>query len=77
MEHALDVCGLEPPQPMVEILSKLPELADGDVLVVRHFREPVPLYAHLEEAGYEHSIEKLAEGEYRLRIWRRHDGRGA
>lgn len=66
--HALDVCGLEPPEPMVLILSKLPELGLRDRLVVTHFREPVPLYAHLEEAGFDHSIEKLAEGRYRLTI---------
>ncbi|MBI4348656.1 MAG: DUF2249 domain-containing protein [Elusimicrobia bacterium] len=70
MEHALDVCGLEPPQPMIEILSKLSELGPDDVLVVEHFREPVPLYAHLEDAGFAHSIEKLGEARYRLRIWR-------
>lgn len=70
MEVHLDVSALEPPQPMVEILGKLPELGDEDVLVVRHHREPVPLYAHLEEAGFSHSIEKLGEGDYRLRVWR-------
>ncbi|MDE2291127.1 MAG: DUF2249 domain-containing protein [Elusimicrobia bacterium] len=67
----LDVCGLEPPEPMVRILSELPELAEGEVLEVVHFREPVPLYAHLEEAGFTHSIEKLDDGHYRLRIWRK------
>lgn len=70
MEHFLDVSGLEPPQPMVEILGRLARLAEGDALVVKHFREPVPLYAYLAEGGFEHSIERLAPGEYRLRIWR-------
>ena len=74
MDVHLDVREMEPPQPMVEILSRLPELSPEDVLVVKHFREPVPLYAHLEDAGYSHSIEKLGEGEYRLRIWRGHVG---
>ncbi|MBI4425458.1 MAG: DUF2249 domain-containing protein [Elusimicrobia bacterium] len=71
MEHALDVCGLEPPEPLVAILSRLNALAPEDVLVVRHFREPIPLYPYLEEGGYEHATQKLAEGEYRVRIWRR------
>lgn len=70
-EILLDVRGLEPPQPMVEILSKVPELGPGDVLVVEHFREPVPLYPHLEAAGCAHSIEKLGEGRFLLRVWRR------
>lgn len=71
MVRALDVRGLEPPQPMVEILAALAELPAGDELEVTHHREPVPLYAHLEEGGFEHSIEKLGEGHYRLRIRRR------
>lgn len=69
--HALDVRGLEPPEPMVMILSKLPELGPEDVLEVTHFREPVPLYSHLEEAGFSHEIMKLEEGLYRLRIRRK------
>jgi len=56
---------------MVEILSKLPQLGQDDVLEVTHFREPFPLYAHLEEAGFEHSIEKLGEAHYRLLIWKK------
>lgn len=72
MEHHLDVCGLEPPQPMVEILAKLAEIPDGDVLVVTHFREPVPLYAYLDEGGYRHSIERVGEASYRLKVWRPH-----
>jgi TusA-related sulfurtransferase len=71
MIKTLDVRGLEPPQPMVEILSALADLPPGDVLEVTHHREPVPLYAHLDEGGFEHSIEKLEEGRYRLRVWRR------
>ena len=66
--YTLDVHELQPPEPMVRILSKLPELGPGDSLVVLHHREPVPLYAHLEAAGFSHSIEKLADGQYRLTI---------
>jgi TusA-related sulfurtransferase len=71
--HVLDVSGLEPPQPMVAILEKIQELGPGDVLEVSHHREPVPLYALLEEAGFTHEIEKLGENSYRLKI-RRKDG---
>lgn len=69
--HALDVGDLEPPQPMVVILAKIQELGPKDVLEVTHRREPFPLYAHLEEAGFAHEIEKLGENRYRLRIWRK------
>ena len=69
--HVLDVRGLEAPEPMVRILSTLPEMGPSDMLEVTHFREPFPLYAHLEEAGFEHSIEKLAENLYKLKIRRK------
>lgn len=69
--HVLDVSSLEPPEPMVRILEKLSELGPKDVLEVSHHREPVPLYEHLERAGFAHSIEKLGEGRYRLRVWRK------
>lgn len=69
----LDVSGLEPPQPMAAILEKIQELGPGDVLEVSHHREPVPLYALLDEAGFTHEISKLGEGRYLLKI-RRRDG---
>ncbi len=69
--YILDVHGLEPPEPMVQILSKLSELGPKDALEVEHFREPVPLYAHLEAAGFEHEIQTLAEGRYKLRIYKK------
>lgn len=66
----LDVRGLEPPEPMVRVLSLLPELGPEDTLEVTHFREPVPLYAHLEEAGFGHACEKKGEGLYLITIKR-------
>jgi hypothetical protein len=68
---SLDVNGLEPPEPMVRILAAATALGPEDRLVVEHFREPVPLYAHLEAAGFLHDIVKLDEGRYRLTIRRR------
>lgn len=69
--HALDVSRLDPPEPMVAILAKIQELGPKDILEVTHHREPFPLYAHLEEAGFAHEIEKLGENRYRLKIWRK------
>jgi uncharacterized protein (DUF2249 family) len=66
----LDVHGLEPPEPMVRILEAVTTLGPEDRLVVEHFREPVPLYAHLEAAGFAHEIVKLGESRYRLTIRR-------
>ncbi|MDE1976690.1 MAG: DUF2249 domain-containing protein [Elusimicrobia bacterium] len=67
----LDVSSLEPPEPMVRILEKIRDLQGGDVLEVRHHREPVPLYAELEAAGFSHEIERLGENQFRLRIRRK------
>ncbi len=67
----LDVSALEPPEPMVRILEAVPALGPSDVLEVTHHREPVPLYARLEEAGFSHEIERLGENSYRLRIRRK------
>lgn len=64
----LDVTGLEPPEPMIRILESVTALGPKDSLVVEHFREPVPLYAHLEAAGFAHRIEKLGESRWRLTI---------
>ena len=69
--YTLDVSDLEPPEPMVRILAKVQELGPKDVLEVTHHREPFPLYVHLEEAGFNHEIEKLGENRYRLKIWRK------
>ncbi|MHB2026141.1 MAG: DUF2249 domain-containing protein [Elusimicrobiota bacterium] len=67
----IDLNGLEPPEPMIQILSALNDLGADDILEAVHFREPVPLYAHLEEAGFEHKIEQLGEARYRLSIWKK------
>jgi len=67
----LDVRGLQPPEPLLRILSKLPEIGPGDTLEVTHFREPFPLYPKLEQAGFAYEIEKRGEELYRLSIRRR------
>ena len=48
----LDVCGLEPPEPMVRVLEALDGLGAGDSLLVRIDRQPLPLYRVLERNGY-------------------------
>lgn len=52
----IDVRGLEPPGPMVEILR----LIDGDpgasVIIAHLDREPIFLYPELEDRGWAHEI---------------------
>jgi uncharacterized protein (DUF2249 family) len=48
----IDNRGLEPPEPLVRILSALAELPEGDELVALMDREPVLLYPELERRGF-------------------------
>jgi uncharacterized protein (DUF2249 family) len=64
----LDVSGLEPPEPMMKILSVLPTLPEGATLRVHHHREPKMLYPHLSERGFEWTTTQLADGSYRIII---------
>lgn len=65
---ALDVRGLEPPQPMIAILQKLVDLGPGAQLEVRHHREPVMLYDKLKLRGYGATCTPQPEGDFLVRI---------
>ena len=69
-EH-IDVRGLEPPQPLVNILRLVHEHLAGDVaVVVHHDRDPRLLYAELAELGWQAVRIDGAAGEFRLRLTR-------
>jgi uncharacterized protein (DUF2249 family) len=65
---ALDVRGLEPPEPMVQILERLDTLRPGQRLVVLHERRPMLLYPQLDERGFLHDTEELEPGLVRIVI---------
>jgi uncharacterized protein (DUF2249 family) len=67
---ALDLRGLQPPEPMVRILEAL-ERAPGAPLRAILPHEPVPLYALLAERGFACSGTQRADGGYELLIERR------
>jgi uncharacterized protein (DUF2249 family) len=71
----IDVRGLEPPEPMVQVLEAIERLEAGDTLVVIHERRPVFLYPQLEERGFRHETEEVAPGLVRIVIRRDIDGR--
>jgi len=48
----IDNRGLQPPEPMVRILSSIAELGAGDELVALMDREPMLLYPELERRGF-------------------------
>lgn len=63
----LDLRDLEPPAPMVEILTALAPLAPGEVLEALLSRRPVFLLPRLEEQGHAHRLEPQG-GDWLLRI---------
>lgn len=66
----LDNRGLQPPEPMTRVLQALSEAAPGQAVVARNDRKPVFLLPILEERGYRFTGEDLADGGYRLTVWR-------
>lgn len=57
----IDVRGLPPPQPLVQILRHLRTEPAPAALIVHHDREPLLLYAELQEIGW--GAEHLPPGE--------------
>jgi len=66
----LDVRGLEPPEPLVEILDRLDSVRPGQRLVVLHERRPMLLYPQLDERGFLHDTEEIEPGLVRIVIRR-------
>ncbi len=52
----LDNRGLQPPEPMVRILSALSELEDDSALIALMDRDPLLLYPELERRGFTSEI---------------------
>ncbi|HJV85060.1 MAG TPA: DUF2249 domain-containing protein [Noviherbaspirillum sp.] len=65
----LDVCGLEPPEPLERVLEALSELSSGRRLRVVIGREPFPLYRILEQNGYAHETRCREDFLYEVLIW--------
>ena len=59
----VDLRGLDPPAPMVQILRIIDEGEIGAVLVAHLDREPVFLYPELDDRGWRHEIVALSYGE--------------
>jgi len=66
----LDVRGLEPPEPMVQVLERLDTLRPGQRLVVLHERRPMLLYPQLDERGFVHDTEEVEPGLVRIVVRR-------
>ncbi len=66
----LDVRGLPPPEPFVNVIQALQTLPAGAALQVQIHREPYPLYDALREAGYTWQTSALADGDFQIEIVR-------
>lgn len=65
----IDVCGLEPPEPLERVLDALGRLAPGQRLRVIIGREPFPLYRILDNNGYQHKTTPRDDYLYEVLIW--------
>ena len=66
----IDVRGLAPPQPLVEILRLVESVNDAAPVIVHHDRDPVLLYPELAERGWNADAIEGDPGEVRLRLTR-------
>ena len=66
----LDVRGLPPPEPFVNVMQALQTLPAGAALHVQIHREPYPLYDALRGAGYTWRTSALADGDFQIEIVR-------
>lgn len=64
----VDVRGLPPPQPMVQIMTLLQRLPRSAVVTVHHERDPVWLYPELAQIGWQAETVAGEPGEVRLRL---------
>lgn len=48
----VDVSALTPPEPMTVILTHLAKLTAQECLLIKHRRQPFPLYEKLNQAGF-------------------------
>lgn len=65
----LDVCGLQPPEPMERVLDALAVLPRGERVCMLIDREPFPLYNILDLKGFAHRTHYRQDLLYEIVIW--------
>jgi len=68
-EIELNVCGLEPPEPMERVLDAISLMAPGQRLRMVIDREPRPLYRILDNNGFAHETHSRSDYLYEILIW--------
>lgn len=64
----LDNRGLEPPEPMMRILTALEQAEPGTTIIARNDRKPMFLFPKLDERGCRYEVDPLPDGSYRITI---------
>jgi len=65
----IDVTQMEPPQPMINILSALESLCNSEILLVHHKRIPQFLFPELLERKFKWAIKEYSENDVKLLIY--------
>lgn len=65
----VDVSGLAPPEPMTVILKHLATLTHQECLLIKHRRQPFPLYEKLKDAGFSYHCVEHAQNNIELYIF--------
>lgn len=55
-------------EPFSDIMSALSDLGDDETLVLVNSFEPEPLYAVLDQRGFDHETEQVGPDEWRVEI---------
>ncbi|QAU35353.1 DUF2249 domain-containing protein [Janthinobacterium sp. 17J80-10] len=66
----IDVCGLQPPEPLERVLEALSQLAPQQKLCILIDREPLPLYRILANNGYLHQTQSRPDYLYEILVWK-------
>jgi uncharacterized protein (DUF2249 family) len=58
-------------EPFGRIMDAASSLRDGQSLVVINVFEPVPLYGVMAAKGFEHETDRLPDGDWQIRFFRK------
>jgi len=75
MDVKINVCGLEPPEPMERALAALSQLKPNQRLCMLIDREPRPFYRVLDNNGYLHTTTTRPDYLYEILIWKNDSAR--
>jgi len=65
----IDVSALAPPEPMMVVLTHLAKLATQECLLIKHRRQPFPLYEKLNHAGFSYHCDVHTQDEVTVYIF--------